>query len=61
MTDRNQIAAELLRGCPEESLEDHEAIAAALRRGDSAAQMLSMPETYNWPETYVWLKGELGA
>lgn len=61
MTDRNQIAEELLRGCPEECLEDHEAIAEALRRGDSTEQILQMRETNDWPETYVWLKGELGA
>ena len=53
--NRNEIAAELLRGCPAESL----AIAAALRRGDAAEAILAMPEVNHWPETYVWLKAEL--
>lgn len=57
--DRNEIATELLRGVPEESREDHEAIAAALRRGDSADDILSMREVNDWPETYSWLKTEL--
>lgn len=59
--DRNQIADELLRDVPDESREDHEAIADAIRRGDAAEQILAMPETDRWPETYSWLKGELGA
>lgn len=61
MTSRNQIADELLRGCPEESLEDHQNIAAAIRDGEPAEQILAMAETNNWPETYVWLKQALGA
>lgn len=56
---REQIATELLRDCPQESLEDHQAIAAALLRGDSPEQILNMTELDNWPETYSWLKGEL--
>lgn len=57
--DRNQIANELLRGVPDESREDHEAIAEALRRGDSASDILGMREANDWPETYVWLRTEL--
>ena len=59
MTDRNQLAAKLLEGCPAESLDDHKAIAAALLRGDSNEQVLAMNQLDAWPETYVWLKGEL--
>ncbi len=57
--DTKRIADELLRGCPDESLADHEVIAKALRRGDSKEQILGMPELDNWPETYAWLKAEL--
>lgn len=53
-----RIANELLRGCPDESLADHERIARALRRGDSKEQILCMSELNNWPETYTWLKAE---
>lgn len=59
--DRNQIAAELLRGCPDESRADHEVIAQALRRGDSVSDILAMREVNDWPETYVWLRSELNA
>ncbi len=58
--ERSRIASELLRGCPDESREDHESIAKMLRRGDLATDILSSPECDRWPETYVWLKGELG-
>jgi hypothetical protein len=59
MTDRNQLAAELLEGCPADSLDDHQAVAAALLRGDSNEQVLGMDQLDAWPETYSWLKGEL--
>lgn len=58
---RDELADEILCGCPDEAMADHEAIAAALRRGDSAEAILGMPEVAAWPETYVWLKGELNA
>jgi hypothetical protein len=58
--DRNALAKELLLGVPDESRADHEAIAAALVRGDSAEEILGMPEVDYWPETYSWLKTELG-
>lgn len=56
---KNPIAIELLRNCPAESLTDHRAIAAAIERGDSREDILSMPETNRWPETYAWLDHEL--
>jgi len=58
---RSQMAAELMSGCPDESRPDHEAIVAALLRGDSAAEILAMPEADRWPETYAWLKSELAS
>ena len=60
LTDRERLAADLLRDCPAESLDDHKAIAAALLRGDSNEQVLAMDQLDAWPETYSWLKGELG-
>lgn len=59
MKTRYEIADELLKDCPAESLEDHQNIAAAIKRGDNRDDILNMAETDRWPETYVWLKGEL--
>lgn len=53
--DRDEIAAQLLDGCPDDCRADHETIAAAIRRGDTWAEILSMPETDRWPDTYTWL------
>jgi hypothetical protein len=57
--NRTKLAKELLRGCPADALADHQSIAAAIARGDSRDKILNMPETDNWPETYVWLKNHL--
>ena len=56
---RIQLASELLRDCLDGSLGDHQAIAAALIRGDTPAEILDMPECDQWPETYIWLKNNL--
>jgi hypothetical protein len=61
MMDRKKIAAELLDGCPEESLSDHQAIADAIRRGDTLEDILDMPEIDRWPETHVWIKTQFEA
>lgn len=53
---RAEIAAELLRGVPTESRDDHEVIAAAIRAGQAWDIVLAMGETQRWPETYAWIK-----
>lgn len=57
--DRKLMAAELLDGCPDESLADHQEIAAAIARGDSLETILAMPVLNEWPDTYVWVKYNL--
>lgn len=57
--NRKLIAAELLDGCPDESLADHQEIAAAIARGDSREKILAMPTLNEWPDTYVWVKTHL--
>jgi hypothetical protein len=59
--NREQIATELMKGCPTESREDHEAIAEAVRAGESVESILKMDEVDRWPETYAWLKSALNA
>ena len=49
------IAEELMRECPNESLEDHEAVADAIRGGVLLIDILGMPEVNRWPETCAWL------
>lgn len=56
---RSELAAELLRDCPEESMSDHQIIADAILFGHTLTVMLSMREVNNWPETYSWLKAEM--
>lgn len=56
---RKQLADDLMRGCPEELREDHQAIAVAIRRGDSPSKILDMKESNEWPDTYIWLKSRL--
>lgn len=57
---REQIATELLRDCPKDALDDHIAIAEAVRSGESIQEILEMDSLDNWPETYSWLKNVLG-
>ena len=52
---RNAIAEELLDGCPDESRNDHEEIARAIRIGTSVDAIMAMPEVNRWPDTYCWL------
>lgn len=52
---RNELATELLRGCPAELLDVHETIADAVRSGDELATILAMPEMQLCSETYYWL------
>ncbi len=54
---RSELAAELLRDCPDESRADHETISRAILSGADREEILNMVE--NWPETYVWLKNNL--
>lgn len=58
---RIKIAAELMRDCPAESRVDHAIIANAIRLGATLDQLLAMPETNRWPETYRWMKNEFSA
>lgn len=53
--ERADIAAELLRGCPADTLADHEAIAAMITAGESRETVLNSTAAQNWPETYNWL------
>jgi hypothetical protein len=53
--NRKQIAKDLLKGCPTTSRQDHAVIARAVSRGDSLSQILNLPETGRWPDTYTWL------
>lgn len=56
---RSELAAELLRDCPEESRTEHEVIARAILAGADRESVLNMTEANNWPETYAWLAAEL--
>ena len=58
---RNEIATELLDGCPQESLADHTVLAERLRWSEHPDTILASPEANRWPETYTWLKNELAA
>jgi hypothetical protein len=60
MESFNALADELLRDCPDESLQDHEAVAAAIRRGESRDRILRLPELNRWPETWAWVKSHIG-
>jgi hypothetical protein len=59
MKTRNEIADELLNGCPGESLADHTIIADAIRSDKSIDEILNMSETCRWPDTYSWISSEL--
>lgn len=54
----SNIATELVRGCPSDTLADHEVIADAITGGDSVDDILAMAIDY--PETYMWLKIQFG-
>lgn len=51
---RDEIANELLNGCPDELRAEHEAISDRITTGADWADILDAAE--NLPETYVWLK-----
>jgi hypothetical protein len=53
---RAELASELLRDCPSESLTDHQRLADLIRDGASLDELLNTPEADRWPETYRWLK-----
>jgi len=53
--NREQLANELLHGCPDAALIDHERIADAIMSGNSLDDILQLPELQRWPETYAWL------
>ena len=60
MNPRIELVHELELACPpNDHLADFEAIAAALKRGDSEASILFMPEVFRWPDTYQWLRERL--
>jgi len=58
--DRNAIADELMFGCPDESFNDHQKIADAIRSGMSFDEICEKTNIDEWTETYVWVKTELG-
>jgi hypothetical protein len=56
---RAELAAELLRDCPDESDEsrsDHEAISEAVLNGADRESVLNMVEGDRWPETWAYLE-----
>jgi hypothetical protein len=55
---RDQLATELLVGCPAESLADHKKIAAAIRNGDSVSNIEDLCGDF-YPETAVWIRNRL--
>ena len=57
--NREQIAIELMEGCPRESLLDHQKIADMIIMGKPIDEILNLPEMDSWPETYVWVKEAL--
>lgn len=65
-TTRDELAIELLKGCPENDrgvyeghYADHEHLAERLRAGDSAADILDDPVLEGLPETYRWIRDRL--
>lgn len=56
----NKIADELMGGCPDESFDDHKKIADAIRAGKSFDEICGSTEIEQWPDTYIWVKTELG-
>jgi hypothetical protein len=50
---RDEMATELLRGCPDESSNDHETCAVQIRQGCTLTQAQATVD--NWPMTYSWL------
>ncbi len=56
----NKIADELMNGCPDELFDDHQEIASAIRAGKSFDEICASTNIDQWPETYVWVKTELG-
>lgn len=59
MITREALTDEFLEGCPDVALPEHQAIADAIRRGDSAEHILDMPGIDYRPWSYVWLKNRL--
>lgn len=67
MKTRDEIADELLEGCPDTEPDadgrteqsDHETVAEAIRSGQSWEQIEQMEELNSWPESYIWVKREL--
>lgn len=54
---RKQLADELLRGCPKESLEDHQRIASRILMGATLDEVITDEEAEAYPDTYHWLAG----
>ena len=52
---RLELAKKLMADCPDESREIHQRIADAILTGTSKTDILNMPETNDFPETYHWL------
>ena len=59
MKRREELARELLVGCPPAGHIDYCKIAEALTRGHSCAEILNMAEVFRWPGTYAWLAERL--
>jgi len=58
---RKQIATELMRDCPEDTLADHRELAHMIRDNEPRETILDRTATMGWAETYVWLKTMLPA
>jgi hypothetical protein len=75
MKTRNEIADELLLGCPECECDsyaddpdnnpdqcqrcDHDDVATAIRDSVPWDQISNMPQLNNWPDSYSWVLAEL--
>jgi hypothetical protein len=51
---RQEIAVEMMTGCPSEAMDDHRAIHDAILSGVPWYDVLDLAAY--WPDTYVWLK-----
>ena len=59
MDKREWLAEDILRGCPEDLVEDHLQIAHAIKSGVPLDVLLDMEELNRWPETHFYVKSQL--
>ncbi len=58
-TENRRLAEELMEGCPEDLLDDHETIADAISADLPGDDILDLPEMESYSDTYVWIKDRL--